>query len=109
MSWMQKAACRDLGPNLFFPERGEPTTKAKKVCKTCPVTEECLAYGIAERMGIWGGTSEAERRRMFRGKKRPSKRIHHGIWESFRKCQASNNGEACRYCQHAWDRFKECG
>lgn len=70
-SWRDDAACR--GPehdlDLFFPTRGETDRlrAAKAVCATCPVTEPCLAFALltgAE--GIWGGTSEKQRRAIKR-------------------------------------------
>lgn len=66
--WAKQAECRHLNPDLFFPERGEPVTAAKAVCAGCPVRAECLDYALAngEKHGIWGGTSERERRRMRR-------------------------------------------
>jgi len=38
--------------------------RAKDVCSRCPVVDDCLEYavGIRETHGIWGGTSEVERR-----------------------------------------------
>jgi len=36
--------------------------EAKKLCKGCPVADECFRYAIIyKERGIWGGTSEAER------------------------------------------------
>lgn len=37
---------------------------AKAVCTSCPVRETCLEYAITtnQEYGIWGGTSEEERR-----------------------------------------------
>jgi WhiB family redox-sensing transcriptional regulator len=51
---------------MFFPERGESTADAKGVCAICPVQASCLDHAMAtrERFGIWGGTSERERRRL---------------------------------------------
>jgi WhiB family redox-sensing transcriptional regulator len=60
--WRLAAACRGLDPKLFFPERGEDTSAAKAVCAGCPVRGACLAENLAEHNGIWGGTSEHERR-----------------------------------------------
>jgi hypothetical protein len=59
-------ACLDLPAEWFHPERGESTRDAKAVCATCPVHVECLTWALAnhERFGIWGGTSERERRRI---------------------------------------------
>ena len=41
----------------------------KAVCASCQVREECLAHALRwpfEKHGIWGGTSERERRVMRR-------------------------------------------
>jgi WhiB family redox-sensing transcriptional regulator len=63
-SWMVAAACRDLDPDLFFPDRGHSTSEARAVCADCPVRSDCLEYALesVEQQGIWGGTSETERR-----------------------------------------------
>ncbi|MCL4449452.1 MAG: WhiB family transcriptional regulator [Actinobacteria bacterium] len=57
-------------PDLFFPERGASTREAKAVCRGCIVRGECLEYALknGERFGIWGGTSERERRRIRRAR-----------------------------------------
>ena len=54
--------------DLFFPERGASTRRAKAICDGCPVRGECLDYALAhgEKFGIWGGLSERERRRVRR-------------------------------------------
>lgn len=67
-TWRQRAACRGLDPGLFHPERGEPTKAVKALCMTCPVQDDCLRYAIEndERVGIWGGKSERERRAIRR-------------------------------------------
>lgn len=62
MTWRSQAACKGKDPALFFPERGAPTEPAKAVCRGCPVAQECLGYGLMENVGIWGGTSERQRR-----------------------------------------------
>ena len=38
------------------------------MCRSCPVVEECLAYALEtnQEAGVWGGTSEEERRRLRR-------------------------------------------
>jgi WhiB family transcriptional regulator, redox-sensing transcriptional regulator len=62
--WKLKSACRGVDPDLFFPDRGGSVREAKEVCRGCPVREECLRYALenGESFGIWGGTSERERR-----------------------------------------------
>jgi len=64
-AWQSDAACRGLGPALFFPELGhdrDVPKMAKAICADCPVRSECLEYGIHERFGIWGGLAIKERR-----------------------------------------------
>jgi WhiB family redox-sensing transcriptional regulator len=71
-SWMENAACRDLSTTLFFPQPGRigaaDAKKALRICSTCPVRTDCLAYAMSfpDRAlpGIWGGTTERERSRL---------------------------------------------
>lgn len=66
--WVKDAACIGSPARVFFPERGELSQFAKDICAQCPVCEECLDYALrtCEKFGIWGGTSERERRAMRR-------------------------------------------
>lgn len=73
LSWASKGACADLvqwaGPaernRLFFPMQGQPTEPGKAICRRCPVIEQCLDHALKfEKYGIWGGTSEKQRRQM---------------------------------------------
>ncbi|HXH56127.1 WhiB family transcriptional regulator [Iamia sp.] len=66
-AWHEHAACRGMGPELFFPDRGEDVRPAKAVCARCPVRvrRELAGRAGAER-GIWGGTSERTRKRTGR-------------------------------------------
>jgi len=70
-SWRDRAACRDTNPELFFPagSTGDAINHieaAKAVCALCPVRAQCLefAFETNQESGIWGGTSEDERRRL---------------------------------------------
>ena len=69
-SWRDEAACKGVNPELFFPVRGDTytTVAAKAVCSQCIVRTECLEYALInhERMGIWGGMSERQRRQAWR-------------------------------------------
>lgn len=67
-TWQDQANCLGVEPDLFFPERGEPTKHAKAVCEGCVVKAECLEFALVngEKHGIWGGKSERERRRLRR-------------------------------------------
>lgn len=64
--WMAYAACRGFRTAAFFPGRGGAATAAKALCDVCQVRVACREYAIAdvELQGIWGGTSERERRRI---------------------------------------------
>ncbi len=64
--WHEAALCAQTDPEVFFPEKGGSTRAAKATCRVCPVAAECLAWALEhdERFGIWGGTSERDRRRL---------------------------------------------
>lgn len=66
-NWQQYGLCRETDPEIFFPEKGSPQADAKRTCLSCEVRTQCLEYALeyGER-GIWGGTSDAERRRILR-------------------------------------------
>ena len=68
-SWRDHAACSHVDPDLFFPvsTSGASMTDieaARRVCQRCPVRAPCLrwALGLGQVSGIWGGTTEEERR-----------------------------------------------
>ena len=74
--WQVKAACRGpQGTAVFFPpsnferkdEKEDRESKAKAICRGCPVNKPCLEYAISikELHGIWGGTNEAERKALL--------------------------------------------
>lgn len=70
--WQHRGACRGPHAAVFFPpaqferksERIEREHRAKEICASCPVSDECLDYAVTirEPHGIWGGLNEAERR-----------------------------------------------
>jgi WhiB family redox-sensing transcriptional regulator len=68
LEWQERALCAQTDPEAFFPEKGGSTREAKRICVSCEVKTECLAYALSndERFGIWGGLSERERRRLKR-------------------------------------------
>nr|WP_229904984.1 WhiB family transcriptional regulator [Lentzea cavernae] len=62
-------ACADEDPELFFPEPGQvgQAREAKKVCAACPIRMPCVSYALRHGVtGVWGGTTEDERREMHR-------------------------------------------
>lgn len=62
------ANCRGVDPKVFFPSDGWGVERAQAVCQDCSVRTECLEYALEnhERYGVWGGTSEGERRRIIK-------------------------------------------
>lgn len=76
VDWHTLANCAGVEPDLFFPVLGGDAAKAKAVCQECPVREECLRDAIArdEWVGVWGGLTAVERRRLVRRGTSPSPR-----------------------------------
>ncbi|MEY2996583.1 MAG: hypothetical protein RLZ86_321 [Actinomycetota bacterium] len=70
--WRELGACRGLDPEVFFPETDEDAEVAKDVCGLCDVRVACLEHALAsrEKVGVWGGTTERERRRIVRQRRR---------------------------------------
>jgi|ERR1700722_15508383 len=71
--WRYRAACRDTDPELFFPVGTagpglRQLDQAKQVCAGCGVRTACLDWALAsgQEAGVWGGTSEDERRALRR-------------------------------------------
>lgn len=69
--WRRRSSCRDTNPELFFPVGTtgpaiEQIEAAKSVCRSCEVQVQCLEYALETNQdsGIWGGTSEEERRKL---------------------------------------------
>ncbi|WP_411675527.1 WhiB family transcriptional regulator [Dermabacter vaginalis] len=65
--WASQGACASLNPEEFFVQ-GSDQHKAKVVCRSCPVLNQCLADALDNRIefGVWGGMTERERRRLLR-------------------------------------------
>jgi WhiB family redox-sensing transcriptional regulator len=74
--------CSQSDPEAFFPLDEMPGTllpnriaypmerEAKLVCAECPYQLRCLEYALKhpEERGIWGGTTERERKAFRRGR-----------------------------------------
>jgi WhiB family redox-sensing transcriptional regulator len=67
----EEGACNGLPVEVFYPEdhggsRYRKLDKAREVCAGCPVQAECLEYalGAPEDVGVWGGLSERQRRKL---------------------------------------------
>lgn len=66
-SWRTRGMCQTVDPETFFPVPLAPADKAIMLCKRCPVADACLASALAvgDCHGVWGGTTERERRAML--------------------------------------------
>jgi WhiB family redox-sensing transcriptional regulator len=65
-SWRDQALCAQTDPELSYPEPGEISHAAKRVCAACRVRSDCLADALKRRdtaHGVLGGITPAERRR----------------------------------------------
>lgn len=83
LSWMEEAACAGKA-DIFFPETGDKgggnLNPARRICDECPVSAQCLAYGLEladpnktvciVSRGIWGGYSSDELRDMVNSSRR---------------------------------------
>jgi WhiB family redox-sensing transcriptional regulator len=73
-TWRKRAACRGIDAEIFYPETDDEADAeaAKAVCGVCPVRQACLEHALAhrEREGVWGGTTERERRRILRQRRK---------------------------------------
>lgn len=67
--WQQRAACRGMGIDAFFPAKGRPARATLELCKSCSVRVDCLRWSIAqpaELDGLWAGVSKAGRAELRR-------------------------------------------
>ncbi len=110
LAWQDSALCAYVGGDVWFPDKGEPTGAAKRVCADCTVQAECLEYALDhdERFGIWGGKSERERRRIrarqiAEGTRAPSVRRctsgKHLMTPDNIYVYSGNNTKTCRACK----------
>ena len=69
LAWVDDSAlCSQVDAALFFVEPGhdKAAALAKAICRECPLIEPCGLYALThpEFGGIWGATTEAERKQL---------------------------------------------
>ena len=74
LTWMKHASCHGTPTNTFYPpklgiyDRDYDTRRALATCEQCEVVDQCRQYAIDnDESGIWGGTTEGQRRHMKNG------------------------------------------
>lgn len=76
--WMQDASCREIDPEIFFPDPSpwmlSEIAAAKEVCSICPVRDVCLEYAMVNNVeyGVWGGLTRNERRALKKERRAPT-------------------------------------
>lgn len=65
------AICTTTDPDIFLPEKGANSFHVIAICKSgCPIIDACREYAIEHHeIGVWGGTSHKDRRRIRRARK----------------------------------------
>ena len=66
--WRTDALCAEVGGTIFFPKKGASADPARSICNRCAVVSECLTDALQDdrQVGIRGGLTEAERKRILR-------------------------------------------
>jgi WhiB family redox-sensing transcriptional regulator len=111
-AWQRDALCLEYPEVDFFTGQGEATEPAKAICARCPVRDECLEHALENlEVGVWGGTSTAQRKKMRRlavsesgrAVPRPQDRTHcaqgHPFDEENTRVRMSANGYRTRICR----------
>jgi hypothetical protein len=104
--WRRQRACRSLAPDELFPEDefgnepNYPPPNVAWICQACPVRAECLADGMNEEYGIFGGMTGYQRSLINRKRQR----------KSCPGCGSQEliieyNHEICVACGVSWDIF----
>jgi WhiB family transcriptional regulator, redox-sensing transcriptional regulator len=77
LDWQERGACRSASLELFYSDAEEHTRRALALCERCEVQAACLDFAMQHRehYGVWGGTTERERRRIFRRERRSRRRV----------------------------------
>jgi WhiB family redox-sensing transcriptional regulator len=83
MAWIERGACLEEDPELFFPvgigpAAREQEAEATAVCRRCSVRPECLEWSLVtcQDAGVWGGLGEEVRRDIRRARRRAAVVAH---------------------------------
>jgi WhiB family redox-sensing transcriptional regulator len=72
VKWRELGACKGLDATIFYPDDDDDAEDARQICAGCGVRIACLEHALAtrEKVGVWGGATERERRRIVRQRRR---------------------------------------
>lgn len=69
-SWRDSALCAQVSPDLWFPDPGASSAKAREICGECPVREQCLFDALYVEQELWlgirGGLTPKARRDLLK-------------------------------------------
>ena len=114
-------ACRDVDPEVFFPEASDITGARLVVttyCARCPVMDLCLEWalevegttGHSGRSGIYGGKNPSQRWAIYNERRkrepRPQQPINHGTAGGY-KTHLRRGEKACVPCTEAANLYKQ--
>jgi WhiB family redox-sensing transcriptional regulator len=78
--WQSQGACQHADPDIFFPisaagASARQVRAAKVICAGCPVQPACTDFALEHRelQGIWGGTTDDERKKLRRARARTAR------------------------------------
>jgi hypothetical protein len=64
--WEKEGQCKKRPQYFSGPQTPLVVKNAKQVCQKCPVEKDCLVWALLYREeGIWGGTTDSERKRFY--------------------------------------------
>lgn len=71
--WVSRAACVGAPEDWFFSTDATCVRVGKALCSVCPVRAECLEWAVrTDQVGLWGGLTDKERRRLGKQDRRSS-------------------------------------
>lgn len=74
-TWRDRALCREVDPEIFYPARGGDPRPGKAVCGQCSVRAACLEDALSvpatDDWGIRAGLSANERKQLRRDRLAP--------------------------------------
>lgn len=65
--WKNDGLCKTSDFRIFFSDVRDEVKQALQICNKCKVKQDCFDYAMANNEhGVWGGTTEHQRRMMVR-------------------------------------------